>query len=137
MRKPEELSDANSRFRKCCGVTAHYKCFGPKAGQAPTCAMACYHGFGANLWSWERTHKLVAEAVRGVVTAHDMPGFGLTERCRKQSAYSLLTNGNIGRELLVHELSNFQGVLEWSANVVQPRCCILPSCDAACGVHAA
>ena len=33
------------------------------------------------------------------VVAHDMPGFGLTERTRNLQAYTLKTNGDIGRAL--------------------------------------
>ena len=110
MRKPEDLADEDSQFREACGVTAHYKCYAPAtapsaAGQsAPGCAVACYHGFGANLWSWARVQQQLADAVGGVVCAHDMPGFGLTERSARQEAYRLRTNGDIGRALLAEEL---------------------------------
>lgn len=40
----------------------------------------CYHGFGANLFSYEPVMQRLAAAVGGVVSAHDCPGFGLTER---------------------------------------------------------
>lgn len=33
------------------------------------------------------------------VVAHDMPGFGLTQRTRNLQAYTLKTNGDIGRAL--------------------------------------
>lgn len=34
-----------------------------------------------NLYSFEPVQALLANTLRGVVTSHDMPGFGLTERC--------------------------------------------------------
>lgn len=43
-------------------------------------AVHCYHGFGANLGSYKRVQENLAAVLRGVVTAHDMPGFGLTQR---------------------------------------------------------
>jgi pimeloyl-ACP methyl ester carboxylesterase len=106
MRKPEELADADSLFLKCCGVTAHYKCVGPEFHEPTACAIACYHGFGANLWSWELVQRRLAESIGGLVSAHDMPGFGLTERSEDQKVFSLMTNGNIGRQILSHELAN-------------------------------
>lgn len=129
MRTPEDLADADSRFREACGITAHYKCFSPKAyAQEAKCAIACYHGFGANLWSWERVQQQLADAVGGVVSAHDMPGFGLTERSRRQEAYRLRTNGDIGRALLAHELQQRAGAgarpfLALVATCHQPGCC--------------
>ncbi len=50
------------------------------AAPEPVCAVHCYHGFGANLGSYKRVQELMAGALRGVVTAHDMPGFGLSQR---------------------------------------------------------
>lgn len=49
--------------------------------QIQVCALHCFHGFGANTWSWSRVQQLLADRLAGVVTAHDMPGFGLTQRC--------------------------------------------------------
>lgn len=36
--------------------------------------------FGANLYSYAPVQRLLAEALQGIVTSHDAPGFGLTER---------------------------------------------------------
>lgn len=43
-------------------------------------AAHCYHGFGANVGSYVLVQEQLAQRLGGVVTAHDMPGFGLTER---------------------------------------------------------
>lgn len=69
------------------------------ATAAASAVIALYHGFGANLWSWMNVQQELADATGATVVAHDMPGFGLTERSAAQSAYSLQTNGDIGRQL--------------------------------------
>lgn len=51
---------------------------GEEEGAIPV--LHCYHGFGANLFSYEPVMQRLAAAVGGVVSAHDCPGFGLTER---------------------------------------------------------
>ena len=43
-------------------------------------AIACYHGFGANTFSWAAVQEQLAQKLQAVVVAHDMPGFGLTQR---------------------------------------------------------
>lgn len=72
---------------------------------AATAAIALYHGFGANLWSWGKVQQQLADATGSPVVAHDMPGFGLTERPAAQSAYTLQTNGDIGRQLAAEALA--------------------------------
>ncbi len=44
-------------------------------------AAHCFHGFGANLYSYAGVQSALAKALGGVATSHDMPGFGLTQRC--------------------------------------------------------
>ena len=44
------------------------------------CAIHCYHGFGANTFSWSFVEQQLAEDCQAQVTSHDMPGFGLTQR---------------------------------------------------------
>jgi pimeloyl-ACP methyl ester carboxylesterase len=48
--------------------------------QGPVPALHCYHGFGSNTWSWSLVQQQLAERLGALVTAHDMPGFGLTQR---------------------------------------------------------
>ncbi|GIL51728.1 hypothetical protein Vafri_7657 [Volvox africanus] len=67
-------------------------------------AVHCYHGFGANLGSYKRVQEQMAEVLRGVVTAHDMPGFGLTQRPSDISSYFLAFNGRLGRLVMDYEL---------------------------------
>lgn len=60
----------------------HVKVKAPAAaGAAPGAALHCYHGFGSNTWSWSLVQQRLADRLGALVTAHDMPGFGLTERC--------------------------------------------------------
>ncbi|KXZ46407.1 hypothetical protein GPECTOR_44g81 [Gonium pectorale] len=75
-------------------------------GTAPEalCAVHCYHGFGANLGSYKRVQDQMAAVLRGVVTSHDMPGFGLTQRPSEMSSYFLTFNGRLGRLVLDYEL---------------------------------
>ena len=42
----------------------------------------CSAGFGANLHSYKKVQQPLADALGdgALVTSHDMPGFGLTER---------------------------------------------------------
>lgn len=77
-----ELAENDSRFRIVHGVNVHYKaanCADPSRAAAFP-AIALYHGFGANTFSWSFvTHKL-AKRLTALVVTHDMPGFGLTQR---------------------------------------------------------
>lgn len=52
---------------------------------APPLGMALYHGFGANTFSWSFVQRRLAQRLGAVVTAHDQPGFGLTQRCADHS----------------------------------------------------
>ncbi len=75
-----ELADPDSRFKVLDGVAVHYKVANGAAGSAPKLAVAMYHGFGANTFSWSFVDKLMADSLQAFVTSHDMPGFGLTQR---------------------------------------------------------
>lgn len=99
------LGDDDSLFRSVDRVLAHYKCAASAAASRAAPHVALYHGFGANLWSWGAVQAPLARALGGLVTAHDMPGFGLTGRSTRLSAYSLRMNGALGRDLLDAELA--------------------------------
>ena len=43
-------------------------------------SVACYHGFGANSFSWASVQRQLSQRLGATVVAHDMPGFGLTQR---------------------------------------------------------
>jgi len=58
----------------------HVKVKAPTAASTPSAALHCYHGFGSNTWSWSLVQQQMADRLNALVTAHDMPGFGLTER---------------------------------------------------------
>lgn len=73
------LGDAASKFAMVEGVTVHYKCARPASGHLQA-AIHCFHGFGANTGTWEAVLRKLAHSASALVTAHDMPGFGLTER---------------------------------------------------------
>eukprot|EP00877_Chromochloris_zofingiensis_P009778 jgi/Chrzof1/5053/Cz15g10010.t1 len=68
-------------------------------------ALHCYHGFGSNTWSWSLVQQSIANRLSALVTAHDMPGFGLTQRPSDMSGYYLAFNGRLGRLALDHELA--------------------------------
>lgn len=79
-----ELADSDSRFRSVNGINVHYKAanYASQTGAAGVPAIAMYHGFGANTFSWSFVHQKLARRMNAVVVSHDMPGFGLTQRCR-------------------------------------------------------
>jgi hypothetical protein len=70
----------------------------PDARAAPPDLLAvhCYHGFGANLESFGAVQQRLADSLGGLVSAHDMPGFGLSERPSGAEAYFLTFNGHLG-----------------------------------------
>jgi pimeloyl-ACP methyl ester carboxylesterase len=43
-------------------------------------ALHAFHGFGSNVWSWSLVQAALAKRLGGIMTSHDMPGFGLTQR---------------------------------------------------------
>lgn len=94
--------------RRSSGASAEHAPSPPTNDVAATgvaAAIALYHGFGANLWSWMRVQQQLADETGATVLAHDMPGFGLTERASTASAYTLQRNGDIGRSLAADALS--------------------------------
>lgn len=92
-RPVSELGDNDSLFPRLDGILVHEKAkvassvragargvLETGAADAGVNAVHCFHGFGANLYSWNKIQQKLADRIAGVVTAHDMPGFGLTER---------------------------------------------------------
>ena len=74
-----KLRRSNSRWVDLDGIAVHYMKCSPCTAAIKRAIHLC-HGFGANLFTWEPCRQRVADALEGTVTAHDMPGFGLTER---------------------------------------------------------
>lgn len=104
MSAEQELKDKDSVFRELYGTTVHYKLAQGIQPQHPT-AMHCYHGFGANTFSWSYVYKSLSEQLQAQVTKHDMPGFGLTLRPKDLSGYTLDYNGRLGRHVMDAELA--------------------------------
>lgn len=75
----EDLGDPDSNFPVIDGLKVHAKAFGPKHA-AVKARLHCFHGFGANVESWEAVQKRIADQTSTCVSSHDKPGFGLTER---------------------------------------------------------
>lgn len=109
----QELKDHDSVFRELYGTAVHYKLAQGLDPAHPT-AVHCYHGFGANTFSWSYVYKALSTQLRAQVTKHDMPGFGLTQRPRDIDGYSLEFNGRLGRLLMDAELAA-AGVLSSAA----------------------
>ena len=114
-RHPQDLADPDSRYMEACNLGVHYKvavpvpddsCASmlPGGSSQPAAALALLHGLGANAWSWEPVQQLLAKQCNAVVTAHCMPGLGLTERTTDMAAFSLQTNGHISRRVQHAEL---------------------------------
>ena len=100
----QDLKDEDSVFRELIGTAVHYKLAQGIDPQHPT-AVHCYHGFGANTFSWSYVYKSLSEQLHAQITKHDMPGFGLTQRPRDISGYSLEHNGRLGRLVMDAELA--------------------------------
>ena len=99
----QELKDHDSMFRDVCGTAVHYK-LAQAIDTAKPLALHCYHGFGANTFSWSYVYKSLAQQLHAQVTKHDMPGFGLTQRPRHTDGYSFDYNGRLGRLVMDAEL---------------------------------
>lgn len=99
----QELKDHDSVFRDLCGTAVHYK-LAQAVNPAHPVALHCYHGFGANTFSWSYVYKSLAKQLHAQVTKHDMPGFGLTQRPRHTDGYSFDFNGRLGRLVMDAEL---------------------------------
>ncbi len=109
----QELKDHDSVFRELHGTAVHYKLAQGLDTAHPT-AVHCYHGFGANTFSWSYVYKALSTQLRAQVTKHDMPGFGLTQRPKDIDGYSLEFNGRLGRLVMDAELAA-AGVLSSAA----------------------
>ncbi|KAI8475513.1 MAG: Alpha/Beta hydrolase protein [Monoraphidium minutum] len=108
-----DLGDPDSRFHTHNNLQVHVKVKAPAAagaGGAPAAALHCYHGFGSNTWSWSLVQQQLADRLNALVTAHDMPGFGLTERPSDLSGYYLAFNGRLGRLVMDYELMQSGGM---------------------------
>ena len=81
----EALKSHTSRFLDHDGMQIHYtsassaRALPGQGSQAPRLVHA-YHGFGANTASWAYADQGLADALGATFSAHDMPGFGLTQR---------------------------------------------------------
>jgi pimeloyl-ACP methyl ester carboxylesterase len=123
-RSEKDLASSDSLFLKVNGVSLHYKKFlggtggGEKENSSPSTtttglatkppvnvAIHCLHGFGASLYSWSMVQTKLATACRALVTSHDMPGFGLSQRPSWGRAYSLAFNGSAASRILDAELN--------------------------------
>ncbi|KAK9792730.1 hypothetical protein WJX73_009891 [Symbiochloris irregularis] len=103
------LRGPDSKFRSMGDCKVHYTKHStsriPSARSGPATAVHCYHGFGANTGSWSYLRQPLASVLDAQVTAHDMPGFGLTQRLKDPSSYTLGFNGRVGRVLMDAELA--------------------------------
>lgn len=138
-RTERELAAADSRFFALDGIQLHYKRCTPAAPRVPpgsgdkgsddkgnggggggvaspgvqssppAAVVHCLHGFGASLYSWSFVQQELANALRAVVTAHDMPGFGLTQRPRGRQYYTLHFSGDAARAIMDAEVAGTLG----------------------------
>jgi hypothetical protein len=105
-----ELAGPGALFANVDGTEIHYtREVPPAAAGGPAVAAHCVHGFGANTFSWSFVQRELAAALGGVVTAHDMPGFGLSARPRAARFYTLGFNAAVARVVMDGELQASSG----------------------------
>ena len=100
---PAELALPGSGFGAFGGLQRlHYRVQRAGSVGPGEAAWAChfFHGFGASLFSWLNVLQLVAEGCRGVCSAHDAPGFGLTERPVALESFSPAASARAGVAVL-------------------------------------
>eukprot|EP00210_Caulerpa_lentillifera_P000760 g735.t1 len=83
----ECLSDPDSHFMDCNGLSIHYKEERPAPGNETqmldtSFAILLIHGFGGGVFSWRNIMRPLAETCGCRVVAFDCPAFGLTDRPR-------------------------------------------------------
>jgi pimeloyl-ACP methyl ester carboxylesterase len=107
-RSETELAGADSQFYDFDGVKLHLT---RSSSVAPTHLshfiplVHCLHGFGASIYSYSFVQDKLAKKIGGVVTAHDLPGFGLSSRPSTPRPYSLAFNGAAAEAILDEEAS--------------------------------
>lgn len=69
-----DLADVDSRFTYIAGVMVHHKLWKKRQNEDHT--VVCVHGFGSNLFSFEKCQSGSSYSM----AAMDVPGFGLTQR---------------------------------------------------------
>ncbi|KAL6774050.1 hypothetical protein ACKKBG_A23570 [Auxenochlorella protothecoides x Auxenochlorella symbiontica] len=79
----------------------HVATFPPGTGSSTSdLRIHCLHGFGSALHSWLAVGPHIAAALGATITAHDMPGFGLSERPAQDEPYTLAYNGEAARFIM-------------------------------------
>lgn len=84
------------------GIDIHMTRENPPRGDVKA-FIHCLHGFGSHTFSYSFVQKQLAQRLQAVVTAHDMPGFGLSSRPNLRKAYTMKFNGRISSEILDQE----------------------------------
>lgn len=106
-RSESELAGADAQFFDFENVRLHItRSSAPSpssSSSAPLPVVHCLHGFGASTYSWSFVQDKLAKHLGGVVTAHDLPGFGLSSRPSKARPYSLAFNGAAAEAILDKE----------------------------------
>lgn len=107
LQRPErELAAKGSKFLSVEGAEVHYKRSVAERAAPVAPAVHCLHGFGASAYSWSFIQQGLAQRLGGVVTAHDMPGFGLSQRPWAERYYTLGYNGTAARDILEAEIAS-------------------------------
>lgn len=111
-RNETELAGADAHFYDFDGVKLHLtRCsfVAPTPSSRFLPMVHCLHGFGASTYSWSFVQDKLAKKIGGVVTAHDLPGFGLSSRPSSARPYSLAFNGAAAEAILDEEASGLDG----------------------------
>ncbi|KAG5182234.1 Alpha/Beta hydrolase protein [Tribonema minus] len=104
LNKPEDVPPStSSQFREAAGIKVHLLHESPPSPETSNTVLHFNHGFGACSLSWEPVLARLARSLNARALAHDMPGFGLTQRVplrRTAGVYTLQKNAEITRALL-------------------------------------
>lgn len=98
-RRAEELAKPNSRFLNVDGAKMHVTVEKP-SDKCIDGMVHCVHGFGSHTFSFSFIQKRLAERLKAIITAHDMCGFGLSERSKDRKKYSMYFNGAACKDIM-------------------------------------
>lgn len=107
-RPATELGGMNSKWMAVDAVKLHVTVEGlPKESKASIRhAFHCLHGFGSHTFSYSMIQRKLAEDLIALVSAHDICGFGLSQRPCDAKFYSMRFHGEAGLDIIEQLLAD-------------------------------